>query len=94
MRYVDVDTLAFNDKNGNQYSVKDIRPMKKLNTGDTIKVEEDMEIDEVVSRPEYYGNDAEGLSYLVVDHNAEKLVENNFDISKLKKLKIPISTEK
>ena len=93
MRYFSVDTLSFNDKNGKTYAVKDIRSMTILSTGVVVELEEGMQIDELISRPGYYGNDSEGLSYLVVDHNAEKLAENNFDLSKLKTLKIPILSE-
>ena len=90
MRYNNIDTLAFNDTNGNEYSIKDIRPLTDLETGLIVTMEHGIFIDELSSRPAIYGDNAEDLSYLIVDHNAEKLVENDFDLSKLKKINIPI----
>lgn len=90
MRYLSIPTITFIDINNIQHSIKDIRPIPSYSTGIEIKVEQDMFIDEVISRKDFYDNGAESLSYTVVDNNIEKMVENNFDISKMKKLKIPI----
>lgn len=89
MRYNSIDTISFTDINGVKKPVKDTRPLQELDTSIVIDVEQGMIIDEVISRREYYGDNAEDLSYLIIDHNAEKIVENDFDLDKLKKLKIP-----
>lgn len=90
MRYNGIDTVTFTDMDGNEYPVKDIRPQQTFDNATTIRVEKDMFIDDLVSRREFYGDGAEGLSYAIVDHNREKIVEHEFDLSKLKELKIPI----
>ncbi len=90
MRYNSIDTITFTDQDGNQFPVKDIRPLQVFDTYTAIKVEKGMKLDDVVSRREIYGDGTEGLSYALLDHNAEKMVENDFDVSALKELKIPV----
>ena len=93
MRYNDIDTISFEDYKGDTFAIKDTRPISNLETGVIIKVEENMELDEVISRSEYYGEGAEDLTYTIFDHNIEKLAENGFNISGLKKIKIPVVEE-
>ena len=90
MRYNAIDTITFTDQDGNQFPVKDIRPLQELDTATSIKVEKGMKFDDVASRREIYGEGTEALSYVLLDHNAEKMVENDFDVSTLKELKIPV----
>ena len=89
MRYYPIDTLTFNNQDGQTVQVKDKREIPSYETLIQLKVEKGMMIDEVISRLQLYGEDNEDLSYAVLDHNIIKLTENNFDISKLDYLKIP-----
>ena len=92
-RYNNIDTITFTDKDGIEYPVKDLRPISEFETGVVIKPEKDLLVDDLVSRREYYGDNAEDISYVIVDHNVEKFVENDFEISKVKDLRIPIIQE-
>lgn len=57
---------------------------------DSIVPQKGDRINEIATRRQYYGDDAEGESYKVVEFNIEKLFENQFDVSKLKILEIPV----
>lgn len=89
MRYRNVPDIIFNDKQGRSFTVKDIRPIPDYENILDIKVEKGMFLDELISRKEYYDDDNEGLAYAMVDHNRVKMVENDFDISKLQKIRLP-----
>ena len=93
-RYNSVDTITFEDKDGNAFAVKDIRPIPGYETLSIEKWNNEMMIDEFLSKPQLYGDEAEDLSYTVVDHNAEKIIENNFDFTKIKQLRIPLINER
>jgi hypothetical protein len=90
LRYNNIETVTFTDPDGNKIAVKDTRPIQQLQTGVALKVEQGMELDEIMSRKEYYGDGSEDLAYALFDHNIIKLVEAKFDISKLKELNVPI----
>ena len=93
MRYKDIDNIVFNDNYGNEYSVKDIRPIAEFLTGKEIKPLAGYKIDEIIVDEENYGPDSESMVYTVAEHNAEKLAEHNFDLGRLKKIKIPVVDE-
>ena len=90
MRYNTVDDIVYTDKNGTNYTVKDRREIPEYETGLIIKNEKNLFLDELASRPEYFGDNSEDLMYVIVDHNVEKITENNFNLSMLKEIKIPI----
>lgn len=90
MRYNNIDTITFVDNDGNKYAVKDTRPIQELQTGVIVKVGAGMELDEIVSRVEYYGNGSEDLAYSIFDKNIIKLTEAKFDVSRLKEIEVPI----
>lgn len=89
-RYIDVDTIIFTDVNGNQFSVKDIRPISTQTLSFEIDKNEKNLIDEVASRKEIYGDFGEIQSWRIFDMNIKELTEANFDLTKIKKLKIPL----
>jgi len=92
MRFTQADIIIFTDQNGKSYSIRDNLPLGIYDTGDSLKVLKDDKLDEIISRPEYYGDGNEDLLYALVDNNAEILVENNFELTNIKELKIPIIT--
>lgn len=89
MRYNDVPTIEFIDVDGRKYAVKDIRPIEELTTAIVINVTDGMMLDEVASRDGVFGEDQEGQTYKLLDHNVVKLTEQDFDLSKLAKIRIP-----
>jgi hypothetical protein len=90
LRYVDIETVVFTDVDGNDNPVKDIREISDQVQSFEIDVKESDSIDEIASRSSVYGESGELQSYKIHDLNIVKLVENNFDVGKLKRLKIPV----
>lgn len=89
MRYVTIDTISFTDDRGISYAIKAIRPIEELNTLTRIKINNAAQLDEIATRPEIYGEGFEFLAYKIFDHNVIALAENDFDLSKMKEIKIP-----
>ena len=88
MRYMDIDTITFEDVNGVSYPIKDMRPIPSLPVIFTITKNENEFVDEIVTRDDVYSRNREADSYKVYDANHIKMVENNFDFTKMKRLKI------
>ena len=89
-RYNDIDIIIFTDKNGNSFPVKDIRPIPSNPIALSVVITNETDIDEVASRSDIYGDLAEDQTSRIFDANIIKLTENNFDVSKLSELKIPV----
>ena len=90
MRFTQADTFTFIDANGNQFTVRDNLPIGTYDILDVCPIKATDELDEIISRPEYYGDGNEDLNYAIVDLNAEVLIENNFDLTNIKQLNIPV----
>ena len=90
MRYLGIDTVSFTDINGNDFPVKDIREFQTLQIGVQIKSETGVQLDEVMSRKDIYGNDAEDLAFALFDANRVKITESDFILSKIKRLDVPV----
>lgn len=90
MRYLKIDNINFTTINGDTFLVKDIREYPTYQKLGDYPYLKDEDIDEIISRRDYYKDGAEDLSYAVVDFNIEKLTENGYDLNKLKKLRIPV----
>ena len=89
-RYVNVDTISYEDINGNTYPVKDIRPISSQTLAFEIDKRENDLLDEIVSRREVFGNFGEVQSWRAFDLNIVKFTEANFDLTKINKIKIPV----
>jgi hypothetical protein len=90
MRYLSVPTISFTDANGNTWPVKDIRPITSFAKGQTIPYEQGTRIDELACRPQYYGKNQEGLSWAIFEANIVPLTEQNFDLTNIRTLIIPV----
>ena len=90
MRYIDVDTVTFTDINGKSYPVKDRRDISTQTLAFEIDVKEGDLLDEVASRREVYGDFGEVHAWRIFDLNIVRLTEVGFDMSKIKRLKIPL----
>lgn len=89
-RYIDVDTITFTDINGKSYPVKDIRPISTQTLSSSIDIKEGDLLDEVASRKEVFGDYGENQAWRIFDLNVVELTQVNFDLNKIKRLKIPI----
>lgn len=90
MRYFNIDTVSFNDRSGRVTPVKDIRPIPEQQINFEVVIKESDLLDEIASREEIYGSGSEDLSYKIFDANIVELFESGFDISKIRRLKIPV----
>jgi phosphopantetheine adenylyltransferase len=88
MRYIEIDNIEFTTKEGNTVIIKDIREIPDYQTLVNINYKNE-DIDEIISRTNYYGDGSEDLTYSVVEHNKIKIDEENYILSGLKTLKIP-----
>lgn len=89
-RYRDVDTVVFTDSNGFSHQVKDVRPISDQTLALEIDKKEDDLLDEIASRDMTFGEFGEIQSWRIFDLNIVKLTESNFDMTKIRRLKIPV----
>lgn len=90
MRYYSIDDIEFTTLEGETYIVKDMRRYPDYSTLSNYDIQKGEDIDEIISRQDFYGDNQESISYIVVDHNIVKLFESQFDLDKLRTLKIPV----
>ena len=93
MRYLDVPTVTFTASNGKSYQIRDRRPITVYSTAFDMNASGRDMLDEIASRREVWGANAEGLAYAIFDNNVEKMVELNFDLTRIKTLHIPVLDE-
>lgn len=90
MRYNNIDIISFTNNNGDSFPIKDIRPIPSEPISFSVVPVGDVDIDEIASRKNVYGDLAEDQSYRIFDANVVELVENEFDASKLSEISIPL----
>lgn len=88
-RYLNVETVSFSHPDGKTYPVKDIRPIPEQTIIFDIDINEGATLDEVASRSSVYGDNGEIQSYKIFDANIVELTELNFELTNIKKVKIP-----
>lgn len=89
MRYFKQPSVTFTDKDGTGYEIKETRRLETLNTMFVLKLNEGDDLDEIATRKNVFGDDAEILAYKLFDHNVIAIVDSNYDLDKIKTLKIP-----
>lgn len=89
-RYNDVETISFENVNGNQFPVKDVREISTQTVAFEVDVKEGDLLDEVASRRETFGDFGEIQSWRIFDLNIIKLTEAGFDMAKINRLQIPV----
>lgn len=90
MRYFDSDDIIFRDADGRTHLLKDSKPIEEYTTLTNMKIKQGDKIDEICSRTDIYGKDNEDFLYKVVEHNKVKLMNADFDFSKIKEIGIPL----
>lgn len=90
MRYFNIETISFTNKNGVTVPIKDKRPIPNDQISFEVGINTDADLDEVASRSDVFGEDFEDQAYRIFDANIVEIVENNYDLSKIRKLKIPV----
>ena len=89
-RYISVDTITYLHTDGNSYPINDIREIPEEPVSFEIDIKEDDLLDEIASRKTVYGDNGEMQAYRIFDANIIKLTEANFELTNIKRLKIPI----
>lgn len=90
MRNVNVETISFTDITGKTYAVKDMREYPEYNTLFILNdIRQGDYIDEIATRQDVYREDREDLSYMLFEANIREIVEANWDLRKIRSLKIP-----
>ena len=89
MRYQEVENVVFTNKDGNSFTIKDMREYPEYTTLLPLEIDENVMVDEIASRPEIYGLGAEDQSFKIFEHNKVKIFEARFMLSKLSKVDIP-----
>jgi len=89
MRYEAIDTVPFTTIDGKTNNIKDIREYEILEILSFLNLRGEDLIDEIATREEFYGSGSEFDSYKIVDQNIVILFDNDFNLSKIKKLGIP-----
>lgn len=90
MRYYNIDTIPFTNAQGITVPIKDKRPIINEAISFEIGKTSEDELDEIASRASVYGEDAEDQSYRLFDANIVQIVENGYDLSKVRKIKVPL----
>lgn len=90
MRFSGIDTVSFTNIDGKSYPVKAFREIPAYTMAMQVDCDAGTFLDEVASRSDVWGKGAEGLAYKIFEANMLEIVGRGFDLSKLKKLTIPI----
>ena len=83
--------VSFTTLIGETVKIKDMKTIDTYPQTISIKIQGNTDLDEVASRSEIYGEGTEDQSYKIFEANITELTDADFDISKLKTLRIPIA---
>lgn len=89
MRYIRQSDVIFTNANGISVTLKETRDLEELETATEIEVRDGDMLDEIATRRDVYGENAETLVYKLFDANAVAIIESGYDLGKMKKLAIP-----
>lgn len=82
--------VTFNDANGRVAQVRDIRPIPEQVIDFEISTREGDLLDEVASRTNIFGENAESQSYRLFDANIVELFDAEFDMTRIRRLRVPV----
>ena len=80
----------FTNWDGTKAQIKIMRDIPAYSRFYEIELGEGSMLDEIASRTNVYGEGAEGQSYKLLEANVVAMFENDFDLSRLKRLRIPV----
>lgn len=90
MRYFSVGDISFTNALGRTVMIKDILPVQERSQNSvSIAISKDDELDEIATRTDIYGEGYESQSYEIFAENIEELTQVDFDMNRLKSLRIP-----
>jgi hypothetical protein len=83
------DNITFTWLDGHTYNIKDMKVYPIYDKYIKLKLRQNDQLDEIASRSEVFGTNTESYAYFIFECNIEKIVENDFDLNKLKEIRIP-----
>lgn len=86
------ENISFTWLDGYTYNIKDMKQFTSNDKSVKISLKQNDRLDEIASRAEVFGSEAESLSFLIFEANVEKIVENDFDLNKIHEIRIPVVT--
>lgn len=90
MRYFDVEEVTFKNALGRSVKIKNLLPVPAhSNNSVVIAIAKGDELDEIATRTDIYGEGYESKAYDIFAENIEELTQNDFNMDRLKKLRIP-----
>ena len=90
MRYIEIDNITFVTFEGKSILIKDLRAIPEYTDLSNYKTQKDDDVDEIISRREYYGDNSESRSYSIVEKNNAKFDESNYTMNLLSEIIIPV----
>lgn len=90
MWWSEIPSISYTNFDGKKYAVKLRRDIPTYDDFVNLEISGDEKIDEIASRNNVYGQFMETNSYAIFEANIIKLTENNFDLSKIRSLMIPV----
>jgi hypothetical protein len=90
MRYYTADDLSYTTDTGRIVRIKAILPVvPPAAQSYAVKIDADVSLDEVASRPDVYGDGREASAYQIFDENMIELFDARFNMELLGTLRIP-----
>ena len=90
MRYFNIEEITFENALCRSVKIKDLLPVPAHSDNSVIiTLAKDDELDEIATRTDIYGEGYEAKAYDIFAENIEELVQNDFDMNRLKRLRIP-----
>lgn len=90
MRYFNIEEITFKNALGRSVKIKDLLPIPaRSNNSVIIAIAKGDELDEIATRTDIYGEGYESSAYNIFAENIEELTQNDFDMDRLKTLRIP-----
>lgn len=89
MRYIGISNIVFEHENNRFVEVKDMYDIPEYEISVDTAVMKNSMLDEIVSRDNVYGEDAEYLAYKLFEANIIQIVDYNFTLNGLSRIKVP-----
>jgi len=90
MRYFDIPEVTFTNALGRSVKIKDLLPIPPHSDDSVVlSIAENDELDEIATRTDIYGEGYESKAYDIFIENVEELTQNDFNMNRLKSLRIP-----
>jgi hypothetical protein len=85
--------ITFNDDFGNQFPIHDRKDIETMQIAKKESIPYGTDLDELASRVDMYGDGSEDLMSVIVEANVIKFAENNFEMTNIKEVDIPVIGE-